>query len=90
MEGRLPHDAKRIAIWLPNLGRTSNVASSPAIWSQEIFLHLQGDTGGFPGDSFQFLGFCTLFFMRQNSYEICNLNFAFGIEMQQIFHFARE
>jgi hypothetical protein len=31
MEVKLPHDAKRIAIWLPNRGRPCNVAPSPAI-----------------------------------------------------------
>jgi len=30
----------------------------------------KGDKGGFPGDSWQFSGFSTLFFIRLNSYEI--------------------
>jgi hypothetical protein len=52
MEGRLPHDAKRIAIWLPNRGRPWNVVSSPAIKSQENFFTPSGGLGGFKGNSF--------------------------------------
>jgi hypothetical protein len=38
------------------------------------FSQLQGDKEGFPGDSWQFSGFSTLFFIRLNSYEISRHN----------------
>jgi hypothetical protein len=42
MEGKLPHDAKRIAIWLPNRGRPRLVVSSPAIWNPQNFFTASG------------------------------------------------
>jgi hypothetical protein len=45
MEGKLPHDAKRIAIWLPNRGRLWNIVSSPAIWNPQNFSTASGHEG---------------------------------------------
>jgi hypothetical protein len=42
--------------------------------TRKIFSHLQGDKGGFPGVSWQFSGFSTLFFIRLKSCEIGRYN----------------
>jgi hypothetical protein len=45
MEGKLPHDAKRIATWLPNRGRPWKVVPSPAIGNQQNFFTASGGQG---------------------------------------------